>query len=243
MTNQDALAEKTGGPVKADGVPVKNQASTPREGYRFSASTGEKIPLWLIVLLSLAIGGFVAWQFADDWNRQWYRFLSIKRAKDGDRAGAIRALEVLMALPSEKSSYDPAKDPTLLGEMAEAYLAIDPKKAEEFARKAQANRTNVPVNEQNDAPPPRDFSTQIGRALFLQGNRQEAEKMFLAGLTTDQLDPMANFYMGEIEYKRGNYLKAGDYFKVVARNPAFESTVKKYYAEIEQKLFAGAAKD
>jgi tetratricopeptide (TPR) repeat protein len=245
MTNQDVLAEKTRGTVRTEGVPAKNPASPPREDYRFSAAApAEKIPLWLIVVLSAAIGSFIAWQFADDWNKQWYRFLSIKRSKDRDPAGAIKALQALMDLPPDKKGgYDSTKDPTLLGEMAEHYLTLDPKKAEEYARKAQANRANVPTDDQDAAPPPTDFSTQIGRTLYLQGNLTGAEEMFLAGLKTDKLDPMANFHMGEIEYKRGNYLKAGDYFKVVARNPAFENIVKKYYAEIEQKLFAGLDKE
>ena len=130
--------------------------------------------------------------------------------------------------------------PTYLAELGYAHLNLgEYDKALEYYKKAQENRSNVAADESGNPRAPVNFDNMIGITYFRMGNYDEAEKALQNALKFNKLDPLANFAMGEIAMKRGNYTQAADYFKTVATVPGYEEKVKKYYAEIEQKLFAG----
>jgi predicted Zn-dependent protease len=189
------------------------------------------IPLPVLVSIFAVVLGFVVFLMAPSWKIEWNRFRSVKALQSGDYKGAVDALIWLNNVEHN--------NPTFLSELGVAYLNLKRfDEAIQWLELAQKNRTNLPADDQGSAREAPDFNTYLGRAYLGKGDLTKAEQHLQAALKHDKLDHSANYHMGEIEMKRQNYVKAADHFKVVVRDPVFEPLVKKYYEEIEQKLFA-----
>ena len=78
----------------------------------------------------------------------------------------------------------------------------------------------------------------IGYCYYKSNDLANAEKHLKLALEHNKLDKISNFTMGEIAFERGDYKQATDYFKIVAQDPAYKEKVRKYYAQIEEKLFS-----
>jgi tetratricopeptide (TPR) repeat protein len=197
--------------------------------------------IWAFIVIFIVVAIILGVLLVPGWTVDWHRYRSISAEKRGDYPAAIAQLKILRAMAPGESGADldnPSKDPTYLSELGYCYMKLeDYKTALDFYQKAQENRTVIPPDEQGNPRPPYDFSASLGVCSLKLGDLAHAHQYLEAALKLNKLDPTANFYMGELLLKENNLIKAADYYKVVAKNPAFEDQVKKRYAEIEQRLF------
>jgi len=195
------------------------------------------IPPWLLVGIFAVVMALTYWILADNWAHDWLRFRSLKAQRDGDYK---KAVELVTKLANVKGTEGLPKSPTYESELGYSYFRLnDFKKSLEHFQRAQQFRANLPPDDAGNPRPPADFNNMIGLVNFKLGNLADAEKALIEALKVNKLDPVANFTMGELAMKKGEYTKAADYFKTVAKNPQYEKQVRDYYAEIEKKLFAG----
>ena len=203
--------------------PLREAAQLPatREIIRWEVLAGVFIVVWLLVV-GLMAPGF----------RNEFDFYMARRHQAHQQHAKV--------LPYLERLYKQMPDnPTVTGELGYAYLQLGQyDKAIEFCKIAQANVGNVKPDDQGRMPEVADFHGEIGVAYFRKNDLENAEKYFQLALEKDKQDKAANFHMGEILMKRGDYRLAADHFKVVATDPGFAESVRKYYAEIEAKLFA-----
>lgn len=161
----------------------------------------------------------------------WTSFDVRRRQQKADYKGAIPGMLELVR-------EDP-DNPTYLAELANAYMATkEYAKAIGFYQKAQQNRTNLPADDQGNAPEHPDFNNMIGMAYLNLNELDNAEKYLKLALQHNKLDKHANFAMGEVLFKRGKFRESGNYFKVVAQDPGYKARVQEYYSKIEKQLFA-----
>lgn len=201
------------------------------------------MPIWLLVTIFFAVLILTWVLMLPTWREELNQYLARKAQREQRYEDAIEPLLFLINKPSKKPE-DPqtvgSKNPTYLSELAHSYLQIkDYDNALKYYRLAQENRFTFARDDQGEAREAPNFSRDIGRVLLLQGKLDEAEQHISQYLAKNKIDKLGNFLMGELEMKRGNYVKAADYFKVVASDPDYQEQVQKYYAEIENKLFAG----
>lgn len=202
-------------------------------------SQRDLIPIPLLIGIFAVVIALTVFLLADNWKTDMTRYLSRKAQQRGDWVASVKHLNTLMKAGADRGDNQVANSPTYLSEVGLSYGYMGKyKEALDYYQRAQANKTNVAPDEQGNARTAVDFQGKIGIMQFKMGNLEAAQKSLLAAIEVNKLDPEANFALGEIAMKQGNYTKAADYFKVVAANPSYEQPVKKYYAEIEQKLFA-----
>lgn len=193
------------------------------------------IPYWLLIGIFAVVMALTAFLLSDNWVTDMTRYRSQKAQQRGDWTAAIQHLDKMM-----QSSPQAALSPTYLSETGYSYFHLERyDKALEFFQKAQAQRANIPPDEQGNPRPPYNFSAMIGLTQFKMKDIVAAKQSLQAALQHNKLDPSANFTLGEIAMQEGNYTQAANYFKVVASHPGYEEPVKNYYAEIEKKLFSG----
>jgi uncharacterized protein HemY len=198
------------------------------------------IPIPLIIAIFAVVLVVTAWLLADNWIVDMTRYRSIRAQQTGDYPTAVEKLHELVAMGEQEKNDLVAKSPTYFSELGYSYSKMkDYDNALKYYRLAQEYRTNMAADDQGNSPAAPDFNNMIGYVLLQQGKTDEATSALQAALQHNKLDPIANFTLGEIAMRRGDYIKAADYFKVVANNPSYEAQVKDYYAEIEKKLFAG----
>jgi tetratricopeptide (TPR) repeat protein len=173
------------------------------------------------------------------WTVDWHTFKKTSLIQKGKYKEALpHLLWLYNHHPGGDALSDTTKNPTFLGELGHCYKELHQfDEAVKYLRSAQENASNLPPDDQNNPREPTDFSTDLGDTLFRAGKLDEAEKVLTGALKKNKVDKVANFALGELEFQRGNYRKAADYFKVVAREPAYQDKVKKYYGEIEKRLF------
>lgn len=210
-------------PQVSEPDPLREAAQLPRNQdiIQWQVLAGVFVLVWILVV-GLMFPGFP----------NEFRFFMARRHQARQRpAAAAKYLERLLK--------DMPANPTVSGELGYSYFQIGKyDEAIKHYEVAQANVANVKPNDQGKMPQISDFNAEIGSAYYRKGDVQNAEKYLLLGLEFDKFDKEANFLMGEILVKRGEYRKAADYFKVVANVPAYSDRVQKHYAEIEAKLFA-----
>jgi tetratricopeptide (TPR) repeat protein len=198
------------------------------------------IPIPVLVGIFAMVLAIMYILLIDNWRTDWTRFQSMKAQQEGDWKEAVEQLEKLVEAGRQAENPVVYNSPTYLAELGYAHLNLgEYDKALEYYQQAQQHRTNISTDEAGNPRPPVNFSNMIGITYYRMGKYDEAEKALQDALQFSKLDPLANFTMGEIAMKRGNYTQAADYFKTVATVPGYEDKVKKYYAEIEQQLFAG----
>ncbi len=226
-------------PIMKGDAPATPSPTSPPPLAR-TAPQRDLIPIPLLVGIFAVVLALMYGLLIDNWRTDWTRFQSIKAQQEGNWKEAIEQLEKLVE--AGKKAKDPVvyNSPTYLAELGYAHLNLEEyDKALKFYQLAQENRSNMAPDEAGNPRPPVNFQNMIGVTYYRMGKYDEAEKALQGALEFNKLDPLANFTMGEIAMKRGTYTQAADYFKTVATVPGYEEKVKKYYAEIEQKLFAG----
>jgi tetratricopeptide (TPR) repeat protein len=208
-----------------------------------SAQVQDVIPIPLLAAIFFLVLVLLWYLMFPTWMPDWKRYQARRAQRDGNYAAAIAPLQYLINLKPQAGNTsplaDPSKNPTFLGELAHAYFQTgDYENALKFYGQAQENRDNQAADEQGNRPAAPDFHAGIGQVYLAKGDLDEAEKAFQAALRVNKLDHVSNFGMGEIEMKRGNYIRAANYYKVVAREPGYEDKVQARYEELEKKLFA-----
>lgn len=213
-------------------IPEKETSVGPDPSLGQDRQRRDVIPIPLLIVIFVIVLGLVMSLMAKTWWFEWNRYRSLQTQATQNYAAAVKPLLWLISTDDD--------NPTFLSELGHCYLNMkNYDNALKYLELAQKYRANLPADEHGNAREAVDFNTNIGRAWFGKGDYLNAEKHLLEGLRFNKLDPFANFYMGEVEMQRNNFVKAADYFKVVARDPYFEPLVKKHYEAIEQKLFAG----
>lgn len=229
-----AAPKRKSRPQPAQGPsPKPAEAQTQEDPLRSAAGLRrqEIIPLPVLIGIFIIVEVVIIWLMSpSQFMGEWRAFNARRYQAQGDFPAAIPPLSKLVE--------DNPDAPTFLGELANAYLNTgEYDKAIMYYELAQANRENLPTDESGDAPELPDYNTAIGVAYFRKGDLESAEKHLKMGLAHDKLNKIANFTLGEIEFQRGNFQKATDYFKVVAQDPGFEKRVRDYYSKIEEQLF------
>jgi lipopolysaccharide biosynthesis regulator YciM len=197
--------------------------------------TLELLPVEVLIAIFVVVELLIIWLMAPQFINEFTRWKSIRYAQKHDYKSAIYELEKLRKTPRGE------KNPTYLAELGNAYYSIgDYDKGLEYYKLAQENKMNVVTESDDDSPHEyADFNTMIGLGYLRKGDLDNAELYFKKGLEANRLDKAAYFGLGQIEFKRGNHLKAVDYFKFVAKDPQYEKAVREYYQKIEAELFKG----
>lgn len=212
--------------------PAQTQEAT-QDSLRAVAGPLSKhqMPLLLLVIVFVFVEALIIALMGGQFRFEWTAFMARRYVAQKHPAKAVPYYIKLVA-------HDP-KSPTYLGELAQCYSSGGQyDKAIEFFSKAQENRNNIPEDDQGNKPEATDFNTAIGLAYYQKGDMTNAEKYLKQGLQVNKLDKIANFLMGELEFKRGQYRKAADYFKIVASDPDYKDKVREYYGKIENELFS-----
>ncbi len=198
------------------------------------------IPIPLVIGIFAVVMAVTWFLLQENWYYEMTRYRSIAAQHRGDWEEASEHLLKLIEVGAQSNDPLVQHSPTFLSELAHSYLQQEKyQEALKYYEEAQKYRANLPPDDQGNPRAPADFQNMLGIVHYRMGNIDAAEKYLLGALQTNKLDPATNYTLGEINLKRGNYIKAADYFKTVANNPAYEEKVKKHYAEIEQKLFSG----
>ncbi|MGB9693162.1 MAG: tetratricopeptide repeat protein [Candidatus Sumerlaeaceae bacterium] len=195
------------------------------------------LPLEVLIAIFIVVEALIIWLMAPQFTREFTRWKSQRYAMKGDYKAAAQELYKLLQTPKGENN------PTFLAELGNCYYNLgDYDKSIEFYQRAQENRMNVVADLDDDSPHEYpDFNAMIGLCYFRKGDLDKAEEYFKKALEANRLDKLAHMKLGEIEFKKGKYLKAIDYFKFVARDPAYEKAVREYYQKIEAELFKGVA--
>lgn len=205
-----------------------SQLPKPKEGK-------DLLPVEVLIAIFIIVEVLIIWLMAPQFTREFTRWKSLRYASKGNYRAAAEELQKLLESPNG------AKNPTFLGELGNCYYNLgDFDKSIDYYKQAQENRMNIVTELDDDSPHEYpDFNAMIGLGYFRKGELDKAEEYFKKALEANRLDKVAHMKLGEIEFKRGNYLKAIDYFKFVARDPAYEKAVREYYQRIEAELFKG----
>jgi tetratricopeptide (TPR) repeat protein len=78
----------------------------------------------------------------------------------------------------------------------------------------------------------------LGLAYMKTGNIEEAKKNFELEMEKNPLDPLANFYLGDLAFKEKRYSEATAYFSRVAFLPEYKGALKPYWATIEKEVLS-----
>lgn len=225
---------------KPNGTTDNNPAPTSQNAGAGVEPQRDIIPVWVIIAIFLVVMAVTWWLLAPNWRTDMARYRSIRAQQKGDYAEAIEQLKWLVERGEKEQDELAAKSPTYFAEIGYSYFKQeDYEDALKYYQLAQQYRSNMGMDDQNNPRPPADFQNMLGVVQLKLGNVDAATSSLQAALVHDKLDPLANFTLGEIAMQKGNYIIAADYFKVVANNPSYEAQVKKYYGEIEERLFAG----
>jgi len=230
-----ASGQKPNSSRDTDDKPTVSEASAPRHD-----PDQDKVLIILIIAAFVCVVGITWALLAPNWMHDMTRYRSRRAQAQQDYPAAIHQLEKLIAAGERENDDLAAKSPTYLAEIAHSYLGM--KKYDEalkYYELAQANASNMGTDDQGNPRPPANFQNMIGFVQMKLGNLDAATTTLQAALKVNKLDPLSNFSLGEIAMQKGNYIRAADYFKVVVNDPTYAEQVKKYYAEIEKKLFAG----
>jgi tetratricopeptide (TPR) repeat protein len=207
-------------PAAATVDPLRAAAALPRD----------LVPVEMLAVVFVVVEVLVVWLMWPQFQREFTVFMSRRYQKRAEWKSAVKYLQ--------KVVNEQPTNPTYLNELGNAYSRMGQyDEAIKWIDLAQQNKSSIPTTDNDTAVPIRDFSVDIGNNYFLKGDEANAEKYLRNALAVNRIDPLANFRLGELEFKRGNYQKASDYFKVVASNPQFKEEVQKYYRQIEEKLF------
>ena len=227
---------------KRSGRPERGAAAAPiapspsgLDALRAEMSTTRRdlIPIPVLVGIFVAVWVLIVWlmlpKFLDDITNYRARRAQARQ----DWAGSVAPYKALIGAKKNKNY------PTFYGELAMSYYHMgNYKESLNYFQQAQERRDNQPRDDQGNAPEPPDYSTMIGLSYLGLNDTPSAEKWLLQAVGSNKLDPAANYALGEIEFKKGNYRKAVDYFKVAIRKPQYEQKVRDYYRKIEEKMFA-----
>lgn len=220
--------------------PQPSPATKPAAPVPPTRPSHDIIPVPLIIAIFAVVVALSGYLLKDNWGTDMARYRSIRAQVKQDYPTAIENLKKLIASGEAAGNAAVSKSPTYLSEIGYSYSQMKQyPEALKYYQLAQENRANMGNDDQGNPRPPADFQSQIGYVQFQMGDLDAAAKSLQGALQYNKLDALANYTMGELAMKQGNYIKAADYFKVVSDNPTYEARVKDYYAQIETKLFSG----
>lgn len=221
---------------KRNSTPV----GTPRQAGERGGEPRDIIPVPLIIGIFVTVLIVTTWLLHSNWTVDMTRYRSGRAQQKGDYEAAVKHLNKLIEIGEESGDALAAKSPTYFSELAYSYRQLeDYDNALKYYLVAQENRANMGTDDQGNPRPPADFKAQIGYVYFKMGNPEKAREALEDALDHDRLNALANYTLGEIAMQQNEFVRAADYFKVVANHPTYQEQVKKYYGEIEERLFAG----
>lgn len=78
--------------------------------------------------------------------------------------------------------------------------------------------------------------TLLGKAYLKNGRINLAREQFSKELDNNPTNPQANFHLGDLAYKNGNYAEATAYFSRVAYLPEYKKRLQRYWDKIEKNV-------
>lgn len=206
---------------------LRSRESAPSQGK-------DIIPIPALIAVFVVVWGLVIYVMAPGWTYEMRAYLARRYQNAHQYEKAIPYQRKLTEQFPNNATYhsELGMDLGHAGQYDEAIERY--KKAQELV-----NADVAAAQAEGRAVPPTDFSVPIGLLYLKKGDIASAEKYLSAGLAKNPVDRQANFAMGEIKMKQGDYEKASAYFKVVARDPWYEKQVQDYYEQIEKQLFSG----
>lgn len=91
---------------------------------------------------------------------------------------------------------------------------------------------------ENATSPLLGINSQIGLCYIRKGNRERALEYFQREYKINPRESNANFYLGEENFKKGNYHQAAQHFQTIAYDNRFREKLKEYWKEIEEKFLS-----
>ncbi|MBX7247400.1 MAG: tetratricopeptide repeat protein [Candidatus Sumerlaeaceae bacterium] len=197
------------------------------------------IPIPVLIGIFAFVAALIWYNQGPEFLRNFAVYRSGALANKGDYQGAIYYLR-------QRVQNSPT-DPSALGELGNALFRVGSyDESLKYFNEAQANRNNVRQDEDGKTPPPPDYSSALAEVAFKKAmatpegkprDFSETEKYLADALKVNRLDKLANYTYGEVEFARGNYRKAVEYFKIVAKAPGYKERVQDYYKKIDQAFF------
>lgn len=235
----------TAGAAVAASTAQEVQPDPLRAAAGIAVQNGDRdiIPLPILIAIFAVVEIVIIYLMLPQFQREFTVWLARRAEAHGQYAASIAPLKRLIQAEQEESaklkkSSQGTVNPSYPAELANSYLALKQyDEAIKYWTMAQENRNNVPTDDNGGKPEIGDFQTAIGVAYYFKGDLANSERYLKLGLAHSKTDKQANFYMGVIEFKRGDYRKATEYFKMVADDPSYKSQVRDYYKQIEQKVF------
>jgi len=80
--------------------------------------------------------------------------------------------------------------------------------------------------------------SSLGVAYLRKGDKESAKESFLREVDANPLDPVANFYLGDLSFKEKKYQDATTYFSRVAYLPDYRNRLKPYWDTIEKEVLS-----
>lgn len=90
-------------------------------------------------------------------------------------------------------------------------------------------------------PTIKGVNSRLGQAYLEKSDSKTALEYFKGELELNRRDPYANFYIGEDYFKKGDYQQAAQHFQVIVHDRRFETRLKEYWKEIEEKFLRDTA--
>ena len=208
-----------------------------------SRPTGDIIPAWVLAVTFGVVWLGIIWLMFPPFPREFTRFMSLYHQTRGQYAQAVPYLERMLR---DDLSSDQKKQGlvTTYSELGNSWRALgDNDKAIDYFTQAQASIPLIPTDDEGRPMVVVDFNTDLGISYMGKGDLEKAEVSFRKGLAFDKLDRQANFFMGEIEFKKGKLAAASEHFKMVAHVPNYKDKVQDYLLKIEKGLFADVDKE
>jgi len=224
-------------PVRGALQPGAKPDQPPQDLLRAAAgvhtASRDLIPIPILIGIFVLVWILIVWLMMDQFKKEITGFMA-------RRYVASKKYDNAVPLYKQLAAGDP-KNPTWYLEMGTTYSYLNKwDDALKMYMKAQENRDNLPKDEEGKAASIPDFKPMIGLSFFKLGENERAAKYFQQALSENKSDPLSNYTMGEMEFQKGNYPKAVEYFKVVARNPEYEKRVHDYYSKMQEKIFSSA---
>ena len=193
----------------------------------------DTLPWPVLIAVFGAVIVFVAVLMWPQWRTD---MASFRRTRAFNTRNYADAIPPLMSLIQKKQD-----DITPLSELGLAYLHLKnyDESVKYFTRAQAAVGGYAATDDDGKARAVPDFNFRLAQAYMGTGDRAKAKVHALAALKLDKTNAEATFVLGRVAFEEGDFRRATEYLKVVARKPGYDKLVADYYKQIEDKLFAG----